>query len=329
MKPYTFGVLKQLAGGQFLSGQEMARSLGMSRGSVWHAVQALEAGGLEIYKVRGRGYRLAQPLSLLDPARIARHLGRDAPFFDLEVIERTDSTNTLLVQRAAGGAPHGTVIAAEWQEHGRGRMGRTWHAGPCGAVTFSLLWRFTQGAGALAGLSLAAGVALIRALKALGVADAGLKWPNDVIWHKRKLAGLLIEMHGDTLGPSAAVIGIGLNVRLSEALQARIDQPAADLESACGGPVDRSMLLARLLIELRRTLEAFGEHGFAPFRNEWQRSHAYQDKPVRIMLPGGRREQGRAAGVAEDGALLIETAAGTRRYHSGEISLRARAVRNA
>jgi BirA family biotin operon repressor/biotin-[acetyl-CoA-carboxylase] ligase len=190
------------------------------------------------------------------------------------------------------------------------------------ALTFSLLWRFTRGAGALAGLSLAVGVAIARAVSATGVSGVALKWPNDVLWRNGKLAGILTELAGDALGPTAAVIGIGLNVRLSRATRARIGQAAADLETACGAAPDRNGLLARLLIELGRALQAFERDGFAPLRAEWQRLHALQGRRVTLVLPDGTRRTGAARGVADDGAFLLETRAGTERFHSGEISLR-------
>ncbi len=317
-----FNVLRQLADGDFHSGEALARSFGVSRASVWLAVRELELTGLEVYKVRGRGYRLARALSLLDRDALQRELGAAAVLFTLEVVDSAGSTNTLAMQRAQQGAPAALVIAAEWQETGRGRMGRVWHAGIGNALTFSLLWRFPQGAGRLSGLSLAVGVALIRTLQVLGIDGAGLKWPNDVLWRGGKLAGILIEVQGDMLGPSTAVIGIGVNVRLSDALRSHIDQAASDLETACGGPLDRNQLLALLLKELHGVLEVFAREGLVPFREEWQRHHVHQDKIVTLILPDTRREQGRARGVAEDGALLVQGDAGIRRYHSGEISLR-------
>lgn len=322
MKPITCHVLRRLADGDFHSGEVLARALGLSRASVWLAVREIGAAGLEVYRVRGRGYRLAQPLSLLEREAVLRELGADAAYFEIEILDSVSSTNTLALQRAQQGAPSALVVAAELQEAGRGRMGRTWHSGVGGALTFSVLWRFTQGAAFVSGLSLAIGVALMRALRTLGLDEAGLKWPNDVVWRGGKLAGILIEMQGDMLGPSAAAIGIGVNLRLSDAVRGRIDQPAADLETACGRLLDRNRLLALLLKELRRVLEAFAREGLAPFHAEWQRYHAHQNQIVTLILPDARREQGYARGVAEDGALLIETPAGVRRYHSGEISLR-------
>jgi BirA family biotin operon repressor/biotin-[acetyl-CoA-carboxylase] ligase len=324
MKPLTAGVLARLADGDFHSGEALARALDVSRASVWHAVRDLEAVGLEIYKVRGRGYRLPHPLTLLDRAAIERNLGAHAARFTLDIRDAEDSTNTQLLVRATAGAQSGTVLAAEWQPGGRGRLGRTWHAGVGEALTFSLLWRFARGAGALSGLSLAVGLALARALSASGAPDVVLKWPNDVLWRGRKLAGILTELAGDALGPTVAVIGIGINVRLSAATRARIGQPVTDLETICGAAPDRNRLLAFVLIELDSVLEAFAAKGFAPLRGEWQCRHAHQDKRVTLMLPDGSRQAGWARGVAEDGSLLLATRTATKRYYSGEISLRTR-----
>jgi BirA family biotin operon repressor/biotin-[acetyl-CoA-carboxylase] ligase len=185
------------------------------------------------------------------------------------------------------------------------------------------LWRFAQGARELAGLSLAVGVALARALRTTGARDAQLKWPNDAVLPGGKLAGILIEMQGDVLGPSAAVIGIGVNVRPDPRVRAAVDQPVADLETATGAAVDRNALLALLLTELSAVLERFAAGGFAPLRGEWQALHAHQDQPVCLMLPDGQTVKGRARGVADDGALLLETGNGIVRHHSGEVSLRA------
>jgi BirA family biotin operon repressor/biotin-[acetyl-CoA-carboxylase] ligase len=322
MKTLAASVMKRLADGEFHSGEALARALEVSRASVWNAVRELNAAGLEIYKVHGRGYRLQQSLTLLDRAAVERGLGPLAARFALDIRDEVDSTNTVLLARAANGAPSGTVLAVERQTGGRGRLGRPWHAGVGEALTFSLLWRFARGAGALSGLSLAVGSALARALEAEGAKGIGLKWPNDILWKGRKLAGILIELSGDALGPTAAVIGAGANMRLSAATRQRIGQPAADLEAACGEAPDRNRLLARMLAELAATLDNFARDGFAPLRADWERRHAHQGRRVTLIFPDGSRQAGRAGGVADDGSFLLETRVGTRRYHSGEISLR-------
>ena len=322
MKTLALGVLRRLADGEFHSGETLARALDVSRASVWHAVRELDAAGLDIYKVHGRGYRLQQSLTLLDRASIERYLAADAGRFVVDIRSEADSTNTMLLQLAAAGTPSGTVLAVEWQRRGRGRLGRAWHAGVGEALTFSLLWRFERGAGALSGLSLAVGSALACALEEDGATAIGLKWPNDILWRGRKLAGILIELAGDALGPTAAVIGVGVNVHLTDATRARIAQPVVDLETVCGTVPDRNRLLARMLVQLGATLDEFVRDGFKPLRAEWQRRHAFQDRRVTLIFPDGSRQSGRAGGVAEDGSFLLETRAGTKRYHSGEISLR-------
>jgi len=322
MKPLASNVLRRLAGGKFHSGEALARSLAVSRASIWHAVRELEAVGLDIFKVHGRGYRLQRPLTLLDRGTIEAHLGTNAGRFALDVRDVVDSTNTRLLEQAAAGAASGTVVAAEWQRGGRGRLGRAWHAGVGEALTFSLLWHFARGAGALSGLSLSVGFALACALESEGATAIGLKWPNDILWRGRKLAGILIELAGDALGPTAVVIGVGVNVRLSDATRAIIGQPAVDIETVCGEAPDRNRLLARMLVQLGLTLEDFARDGFAPLRAEWQRRHVFQDKRVTLTLPDGSREAGRANGVAEDGSFLLKTRTGMKRYHSGEVTLR-------
>ncbi|MDB5862985.1 MAG: Bifunctional ligase/repressor BirA [Betaproteobacteria bacterium] len=323
MTPLSFRLLRLLADGDFHSGAALARTLDVSRGTVWNAVRALEVADLGVYKVRGRGYKLADAVSLLEASSVARFAGADAARLSIEVADNVASTNSELMKRASVEAPAGSVIAAEWQHGGRGRMGRPWHAGVARGLSFSVLWRYVQGAGALAGLSLAVGVAVVRALRELGAAQVQLKWPNDVLWDGRKLAGILVELQGDALGPSTVVIGIGLNVRLSPAMRARIDQPAADLESACEHTLDRNAVLGVMLRHLVQVLDAFGETGFAPLREEWERYHAHQGLDVMVTLPSGQTDHGIARGIAEDGALLFQSGSAIRRLHSAEISVRA------
>lgn len=324
MNTMAFQALRALADGAFHSGEDIARVLGVTRSAVWYGIRDIAGAGFEVESVRGRGYRLAQPVSLLDPARVHLALGGAAGRIALEVRDTLDSTNTELMRRAGQGAASGLAVAAEAQTGGRGRRGRVWRSGIGSTLTFSLLWRFAQGARELAGLSLATGVALVRALRSAGAADAQLKWPNDVVVRDGKLAGILIEMQGDVLGPSAAVIGIGVNVRPDRRVSDAVDQPVADLETVAGmhAPADRSALLAQMLHELIVVLDVFAARGFVPLREEWQTLHAQQDRKVSLMLPDGQTLSGTARGVADDGALLLETAGGVTRHHSGEISLR-------
>lgn len=315
----TWQLLDLLADGEFHSGEMLAKQLGVSRASVFNALDGVAGMGVLLQRVRGRGYRLARPWQRLERGEVARWLGEDAGQFDIEILPEASSSNTLLLRRAAAEAASGSVLAVELQTAGRGRMGRTWHAGLGTALTFSLLWRFDCGLNALSGLSLAAGIAQMRVLKNLDAQGVQLKWPNDVVTAHGKLAGVLVEAQGDMLGPSAVVIGIGLNYTLPVSLVRQIGQPACALDEICTVMPTRNQLLALLLLELARVLRQFAHGGFAPFREEWLQYHAYQDKPVSLKMPDGITVSGIARGVNDSGELLLETAMGIRNFNSGEI----------
>lgn len=323
MNDLTLQVLRVLSHAEFRSGEALARSFGVSRGTIHNALKGLDGLGVRIVGSRGLGYRLDDVPSWLDVDRIRAAAGHAAGALSLRLEASCESTNTVLMDLAREGAASGTVVAAELQTHGRGRRGRGWESALGAALTFSLLWRFERGVTALTGLSLAVGVALVRALHSLGARDVMLKWPNDLVLPGGKLGGILIEVEGDALGPSVAVIGIGLNVRLSPALRSRIDQPAVDLVQAGADTADRNAILGALLRELCVGLSAFEQGGFAQFRTEWQSYHAHQDRPVTLLRPDGVQEPGIARGVDNDGALLLEQGATTRVCLAGEVSLRA------
>jgi BirA family biotin operon repressor/biotin-[acetyl-CoA-carboxylase] ligase len=322
LKPLTFALLRRLADGEFHSGEMLAQQFGVTRATVNNALQDVESFGLTLYSVRGRGYRLARPLQWLDADLILAGLETARGDLRIEILEHASSSNALLLQRAALGEPSGTVLAVEWQNAGRGRLGKTWHSGLGEALTFSLLWRFESGLAALSGLSLVVGIAMMRALDELGVTDAGLKWPNDVLLNDGKLAGILLEAQGDMLGPSAVVIGIGLNLSVPEVLRERIDQAVSDLASLDMPSPERNHILAVLLKHLATVLREFAGRGFAPMRTEWESRHVFQQRPVRMLLPDGSQISGIALGVTDDGALRLATAQGERIFNAGEVSLR-------
>lgn len=321
MNALTFPILRLLADGKFHSGEDIARHFNVSRTSVWNALQHAEQLGVEVFSVQGRGYKLPQPVALLDEQSILNPLGEKAALLQLEVHDHLPSTNSYLMQNISA-AKHATCVVANLQTSGRGRRGRTWHAGLGAGLTFSLLWRFQCGASSLSGLSLAVGVALMRSLHELGISSARLKWPNDVLINRQKLAGILIELQGDMEGPSTAVIGIGINLNLPDALKQQIDQPVTDLAGAMNGTVNPNQLLGILLNHLNEVLVEFEQGGFTALRDEWSQHHAYHEQDVRMLMPDGRAIQGVVQGITEDGSLLVKTEAGLQRFMSGEISLR-------
>ena len=321
MNALTFPILRLLSDGKFHSGEAIAKHFSISRASVWNALQHAEELGIEVFSVRGRGYKLPQAVTLLDELAILKAIGDQHSTLRLEVHDHLPSTNSYLMQNMQK-YTHGACVVANLQTQGRGRRGRSWQAGLGASLTFSLLWRFQCGASGLSGLSLSVGIALMRSLHALGIADAQLKWPNDVLIKREKLAGILIELQGDMEGPSTAVIGMGINLNLPDNIKQQIDQPVTDLASVAANRIDPNVLLAELIKHLTVVLNAFEQGGFASMRDEWSQHHAYHQQAVRMIMPDGRESHGVVQGIADDGSLLVMTSAGLQRFISGEISLR-------
>jgi len=321
MVSVMYAVLQRLSHEAFTSGESVASLLGCSRATVHNALQEAGKLGIVVHAVQGRGYRLAAPMDWLDPGRLKASL--EARGIHFHYFERTASTNTFLLEEARRDGRHRTAAVAEWQTEGRGRRGRSWQGSLGNSLTFSFLWRSARPAAELSGLSLAVGTVLVGALQRLGLGRARVKWPNDIVVEGEKLAGVLIELSGDVLGPSAAVIGVGINLRGSESLTQALGQPVTDLCRHLG-QVDRNALFLALVQSLDESLALFEREGFAPFHRAWDGCHAHHEQQVDILSGPGERISGVALGVDEQGALLLKTPAGVRRFHSGEVSLRGR-----
>ncbi len=303
-------------------GSCLAGEFGLTRAAVWKHVQALRNAGVQIQVLPGQGYALVEPLDLLDAVRIRTDLTPVACVLDtLEVAWEIDSTNAELLRRPATAGVQ--VLLAERQTAGRGRRGRTWASPLAAHLYLSLQRRFDGGVAALAGLSIAAGVAAAEALRALGFATVGLKWPNDLVAGDAKLGGILIEFGGEDVGVVRAVIGIGINVRMPEAVGAGIDQAWTDLRQL-GAPLpSRNVLAAALIGAQVVAIEQFAVSGLAPFVTRWRALDALGGRAVEVIA-GDHREPGIAMGIDDRGALRVRHADGERGYHSAEISVRAR-----
>lgn len=318
-------ILQKLADGDVHSGEALSELLGVSRTAVWKQLNKLQdSTGLIVESVKGRGYRLAGGIELLDEATVNNAMAGPAKHLlaELSLRQQVDSTNTIALQFAQQGAPAGYVVVAEQQLAGRGRRGRQW-VSPFGCNIYcSTIWHFQSGAAALEGLSLAVGVAVARALRAVGLQDVRLKWPNDVLWQGRKLAGILLEMIGDAAGRCQVVVGIGINVAMrSDVATQSIGQPWVDASTAAGRPVSRNVLLAQLLSELLPILAEFEDRGFSALHEEWLALDAMAGLDVCLQM-GDQTIIGRAAGVGTNGALAVDTETGRQWFHGGEVSLR-------
>ncbi|MHB8914808.1 MAG: biotin--[acetyl-CoA-carboxylase] ligase [Thiobacillus sp.] len=319
---YLLPMLRHLADGSFHSGEALAQSLAISRASICNLVHVAQGLGLTIHAVRGRGYQLVSPPAWLNQTIIGEALGPVAPYYNIQIIDATESTNSVLMHAAESGAPDGSVVCAEYQFAGRGRRGRHWHSVLGGSLTFSVLWRFEEGIAALVGLSLAVGVAMARALNRFSRFPVKLKWPNDVLVDFRKLAGILVEIQGDIQGPSFAVVGIGLNVRLPTDQRESIDQAVVDL-TEMQVQVDLNHLLASCLVELKSVMDVMRRDGFSGLRAEWEANHAHAGQQVSLLLPDRQTVTGIARGVDDTGAFLLQAGHGASvAYNSGDIRLR-------
>ncbi|WP_286240398.1 bifunctional biotin--[acetyl-CoA-carboxylase] ligase/biotin operon repressor BirA [Neptuniibacter halophilus] len=315
-------LLSILADGKFHSGRELGEALGISRSAIWKHMRRLEEDGLEIYSVKGRGYRVPGGLELLDLAQINDWLESSvkAELADVDLQLSMGSTNEKAMQETQGANCHGRLYLAEQQSAGRGRRGRPWVSPFARNLYFSLVWRFEQGVAALEGLSLMVGLALVKAMEKLSIRDVQLKWPNDLLSQGRKLAGILLEVNGEASGECQVVIGVGINVNMPNELGAMIDQPWIDLKNISGEVVSRNRLVAEVLNELVVRLRSFERDGFAGLVDEWQSYHAMQGQPI-VLQVGGKEIAGVCQGVDGSGAILLQTATGVEAFHGGEVSV--------
>ncbi|WP_426688247.1 biotin--[acetyl-CoA-carboxylase] ligase [Rhodanobacter ginsengiterrae] len=326
-------LLALLATGEPLSGEALAGRSAVTRAAIWKQVEALRRRGVPVESRGVAGYCLPWSLQMLDAARIRAALPATvaAALAALEVHWEIDSTSSELQRRGAT-AKDFSVVLAETQQAGRGRRGREWLSPPGMNIYLSCLKRFEAGFAALTGLSLAVGVIALRALEKLGIDGAGLKWPNDLLAAggergearpAGKLGGILVELSGEYQGPCAAIIGIGLNLRLTPALRRQAGQPVADLAELAGGtPPDRNLMAATLIAALVEGLREFERDGFAAFSADYARHDLLRGQP--LQLSGALETfSGVGAGVDSRGALQVRLEDGsTRRVDSADVTVR-------
>ena len=319
--------MRLLADGHLHSGPQLAAELGCSRAAVWKALQQLEAWGLMLESLPGRGYQLAAPLDLLDAEQVLAELSLDARqrLEDLALYWVTDSTNRRLQLGPSPASGSARACLAEFQTGGRGRRGRRWFSPLASGLCLSLSWRFDTPPPGITALGPAVG-AMLREALASQAADARLKWPNDIVTDNGKLAGLLLEVEGETEGPLTVVVGIGVNVSARPGLppgEVAALPPASLADS--GRVPSRSWLAAQLIDALVCGLQQFATEGFAPFADRWEHWDAFRDRRVTVTVAGQPPRGGIARGIAPDGALLLEAGGRVETLYSGEVSVRAAA----
>jgi BirA family transcriptional regulator, biotin operon repressor / biotin---[acetyl-CoA-carboxylase] ligase len=321
-------LLVLLADGEVHSGEWLAKELRQTRAAVWKGVERLRAIGIEVQALARRGYRLADPVELLDEHRIRAELSEAARSHlqRLELLFEVDSTNTRLLSAAPPPPSTADVCVSELQHAGRGRLGRRWFAPFGGSIAMSLGWTCSDVIRTLPALSLGVGVAVSRALARAGAEGISLKWPNDIWFRDRKLGGVLIELRAEAGGPAHVVIGVGLNVTLPAGSRREIEASGvavATVTEACQVAPSRNLVAGAILDELLSMLVQYERFGFSAFRDAWAALDGLKDRPAQVVV-GGTAILGVARGVDSDGALLLETKESMQRFVSGEASLRLR-----
>ena len=317
-----YRLIELLADGQFRSGEWLGQQLGISRAAVWKQIQLLSEFGLDVHAVQGRGYHLATPFQPLRESLIRLPLtpSVNSRLDKLEIFREIDSTSDYLKRTLSENEACCRACVAEWQSSGRGRRGRRW-VSPYGTSLYLSLTMQLGEASLHGGLSLATAIAVLRALQSCGVEELGLKWPNDIYYRGRKLAGILLDLSGESGGPYQVVFGIGINLKVPDSAARDIDQPWADL-SQSGACIDRNELAGLILEALVRAIDTFRAKGLEAFRQDWDRFDLASGRPVELRHENATRITGVARGIDSQGALLIENKGVTSSYHAGEVSLR-------
>lgn len=316
-------IVKALAKGGFVSGQSLADELGVSRAAVSNHVSSLSKMGLDIFKVRGKGYQLAAPIAMLDLEQVQQTLKALGKTNEIEVHNIIDSTNNYLLRKLPHQIHQGQVCLAEFQEAGRGRRGKQWLS-PFGSHLYlSMYHKLELGMSQAMGLSLVSALAVKDTLQSLYQISVQLKWPNDVYVEGKKIAGILIDLEGQAIGDCHSVIGIGLNVQMPDSTADQIDQPWTDIASIVNEVVDRNALAATLIGFLDARIKQQKETGLKSMLTEWHRHDIFLDKPI-DLLTGNKTVAGICRGINEQGAMLMEVDGEIKTIYGGEVSVRSR-----
>ena len=314
--------LLKTAGDTYISGEEIAERLGVSRTAVWKHIKELRRAGYDIVSQSRSGYALKGTPDVLTPTELAPLLADALLGGNILYHEETRSTNEDAKAAADAGAPDGTLVVTEFQGTGHGRLARGWFCPKGEGVLFSVILRPTSFLPQEAPkCTLLAAVAVARAIRSLGL-DVGIKWPNDILADGKKLVGILTEMSAEMERIHYIVIGIGINVNImADEFTPDIRDTATSLAILAGHAVDRRQLLVAILREMETLYRAVQDEGFAPVFDAWRALSVTLGQDVRV-LGVGETFEGRAADIDETGALLVDTSEGRRRVLAGDVSIR-------
>jgi len=307
----------------FVSGEEISRERHISRTAVWKHVNALRKLGYVIEAIPSRGYCLKSSPDIITVTRISARLHSSIIGKQIVCLNETISTNNDAFRMAGEGADEGTVVVADKQTNGKGRLGRRWTSPPRVNLYCSVILRPSCSPHEAPQLTFLSAVAVARAIELETALKPQIKWPNDVLINGRKVAGLLNEMSAETDAINFVVLGIGVNLNMTaEQFGDDVRYPAASILTESGKMLDRSAFAATLFNELDKLYAQYVDHGFGPVRDEWQQRCIATGRLIAINDGVTDIAQGSFAGIDVSGALLVREKSGTiRRILSGDVRI--------
>ena len=319
MRTAILELLKHNAG-QYISGEEISRNLNVSRTAVWKHIRALKQSGYDIEAHSRLGYALRQNTDRLLPAEIRAQLTSTVLGQEIHYFSEVDSTNNEAKKLAANDCPEGTIVVAETQVTGRGRLARGWFSPFGKGIWLSVVLRPPFGPMDAAKCTLMAAVGVNRAINAVTGAGCGIKWPNDILWNNRKVVGILTEMSAEMDVINYVVIGMGINVTIEE-FPSELATIATSLSIATGHSISRVKLLTAILAELEIVYMSVKKSGFAPVLAAWRQESVTLGQQVDVQ-GFDRSFTGVAVDIDDDGALLVKTPQCVERVLAGDVSIR-------
>ncbi len=324
LSPTLVKLIKLLNDGKFHSGASLGEALNISRNAIWKHINQLIKYEVDIESAQSKGYCLKQPLILLDKKIIKKNIHYTGKFYPekIEILGSIASTNDYLKTNAAHNVDEIAICLAEYQTAGRGRFGRSWYC-PFGAnINLSCRWSVSKDVSKLSGLSLVVALAVMEALKEYQFKNnLAIKWPNDILWQGKKLAGILVEMSAESHGATQIIIGIGLNVNMPASAKTAIDCHWESLEQIMRSYQDRNKIAGLLINSLLHHLQQFEEEGTFNFTRQWKQHDYLLDKKLVLKL-GKNNAEGIARGINAEGHLLLQQADDKiTAYSAGEASL--------
>jgi len=307
----------------YVSGEEISRMLNVSRTAVWKHIEALRQAGYKFESATRKGYRLLSKPDVWNVTALLAGLNTKRMGQKLHIYGEVDSTQTIAHSLVASGAPEGTLVLAESQTSGRGRMGRKWHSPAGKGIWMSLVLTPRIPVYFMPQLTLLCAVALCRSIQKTVEVDAGIKWPNDLLVGGKKISGILLESSGEDERLKYVIAGIGISANLSvEDYPEELRSVATSLAIERGAEVSREALVQSFLQEFEELYDLYLEEGFAPIRLLWEAQSVTLRRPIRTHTPQGIVE-GMAESLDDSGALTVMTNAGERvKIYSGDIELR-------